>query len=63
MEFEGRSEDGNIQEALKDAVGRAMESATRADLIVTYYVKRITGISGGVAGFNRVVVIIDAEVH
>lgn len=62
-EFEGRSENGSLQEALKDAVERAMQSGTRADLMVTYQLKKISGICGGVAAFDRVVVTIDAEVH
>ena len=62
-EFEGRSENGSLQEALKDAVGRAMQSGTRADLMVAYQVKRISGLCGGIADFNRVVVVIEAEVH
>lgn len=62
-EFEGRSENGNLQEALKDAIDRAVESGIRADQVVTYQLKKIRGICGGVAGFNRVTVTIDAEVH
>lgn len=62
-EFEGRSENGSLQEALQDAVERAMQSGTRADLIVTYQLKKISGIRGGIAGFNRLLVTIDAEVH
>lgn len=62
-EFEGRSENGSLQEALQGAIERAMQSGNRADLMVTYQLKKITGIHGGIAGFNRVVVTIDAEVH
>ncbi len=62
-EFEGKSENGSLQEALNDALDKAMQSGNRADLVVTYRLKTVTGVCGGVPGSNRLVVTIEAQVH
>ena len=62
-EFEGRSESGSLQEALDDAVDKACQSEMRAEMIVSYQVTKISGVRGGIDGINKIVVVIEAEVH
>jgi hypothetical protein len=62
-QFEGKSESGNLQEALDDAIGRACRSELRAELKVSYQVTKISGVRGGIDATNQIVVVIDAEIH
>ncbi|HKN11971.1 MAG TPA: hypothetical protein VJX68_02155 [Candidatus Binatus sp.] len=62
-QFEGRSEVGSFQEAIDDAVERARQSELRAEMTVSYQVTKISGARGGIAGINRMLVVIEAEVH
>ena len=60
-EFEGASEHLDLGHALAQAVHRALESTNNADSTVSYVVKRITGLRSGVAGPNKLWVVIDAD--
>jgi hypothetical protein len=62
-QFEGKSESGNLQEALDDAIERACHSEVRAELKVAYQVTKISGLRGGIDATNHIVVVIEAEVH
>ena len=42
---------------------RARQSELRAEMTVSYQVTKISGACGGIAGINRVFVVIAAEVH
>src|SRR5688572_297177 len=52
--FEGVSDKGEFQEALDDAVNRALRSLPGADRMVRYRVREITGEHGGIRGANIV---------
>jgi len=60
--FEGTSNRGNLQEALDEAIKKALSSTSAADRMVTYVVTKISGRKGGFAGFNEVTVMIDAKI-
>ncbi len=62
-ECEGRSENGSLDEALKKAIEQALKASTHSDRMVSYTIKKISGVKGGLAGFNRTLVVIDAELH
>jgi len=62
-QFEGKSERGNLQEAIDDAIERACRSELRAELKVSYQVTKISGLRGGIDATNQIVAVIDAEVH
>lgn len=62
-QYEGKSESGSLQEALDDAIRTACQSELRAEMTVSYQVTKISGVRGGIDGINRIVVLIDAEVH
>lgn len=48
--YEGTSRRGNFQEALDDAVAKALRALPGADRMVRYRVQEITGEHGGIAG-------------
>jgi hypothetical protein len=60
-EFEGTSKTSNLQEALENAVQKALRAITHSDPMVSYSVKRITGIRGGIAALREVTVVIDTD--
>jgi hypothetical protein len=59
-EFEGTSEKGDFQEALQLALRSALESKARSqtDSMVSYVVKEIRGVRGGIANFNKLTVVV-----
>jgi hypothetical protein len=61
--YEGVSRRGDFQEALNDAVERALRALPGADRMVRYRVREITGERGGFAGVNvlRVTIEVAAE--
>lgn len=60
--FEGSSNNGNLQEALEDAIGQAQQSTTIADWLTEWTLKSVAGRRGGIAGLNQVAVTIEAPV-
>lgn len=62
-EFEGTSDTSNLQEALERAVQKALSTASHTHPMVSYIVKRISGVRGGIAGFRNLTVVIDADLH
>jgi hypothetical protein len=58
--FQGVSKSGDVAEALHKAISRAQGSVRHPDAMVEWTLKRITGRSGGFAGFNEVTVVIEA---
>jgi hypothetical protein len=60
-EFEGMSKTSDFQEALEDAVQKALRAITHTDPMVSYSVKRITGVRGGIAGLREITVVIDTD--
>jgi len=60
-EFEGVSEAGRFQEALEDAIKKALGSVQHTDPMASYVVKQIRGSKGGLAGLNQVVVTIETD--
>ena len=61
-EFTGISKKGDVEEALKKAIRAAMGSVRHPDAMVEWSLKRISGRSGGIAGFDEVTVVIEAAV-
>ena len=60
--FEGTSNKGDLEEALKAAIESAMTSRKGiADAMVEWKVKNISGAQGGIAGFNRLTVTIEVK--
>jgi Intracellular proteinase inhibitor len=59
--FEGVSQHGNLQEALNDAVAKALKSLPGADRMVRYRLREVTGEQGGIAGVNVVRVTIEVR--
>jgi hypothetical protein len=59
--FEGVSQHGSLQEALNDAVAKALGSLPGADRLVRYRLREVTGERGGIAGVNRVRVVIEVQ--
>ena len=51
--FKGTSNNGNIQKALDLALKAAEESATGADRLITFTLKKVSGRRGGFAGSTR----------
>jgi hypothetical protein len=60
--FEGTSKAGNLQKALDAAIQAAKDSATGADRLVTWTLKKVAGRHGGIAGFRDVTVTIGARI-
>lgn len=63
QEFRGLSKRGDVDEALRNAVAAAERSVRHPDAMVEWTLKRITGRSGGIAGFDEVTVVIEAVVR
>ena len=59
MEFEGTSEKGDFNEALQNAIAAALKSEHAVDAMLWYRVARIGGVSGGIAGFKELTVVIE----
>jgi peptidoglycan hydrolase-like protein with peptidoglycan-binding domain len=58
--FEGLSDNGSLQEALNDAVQKALKSSkATTDPMISYVVTRISGSRGGIDASNRVAVTIE----
>jgi len=62
-EFEGTSEKLGVKEALERAVEKGRGGISPTDLMVSYAAKKLSGVEGGTGGFNKVTVVIDAELH
>ncbi len=45
-EFEGTSDSSNLQQALEQAIQKALRTSSHADAMVFYVVKRISGLKG-----------------
>src|SRR3954467_190309 len=58
--FSGVSKKGNIQEALDDAIKKALEAAPGADRQVKWKVKEVSGVHGGIVPLNTLTVEIEA---
>lgn len=52
--YQGTSERGNLQEALNNAVARALREMPGADRMVRYRVQDISGEQGGIRGTNTI---------
>ena len=60
--FTGTSDKGDFQEALGAAVQSAMESRQGApDAMIEWKLKSVSGVNGGVAGFRKLTVSIEAK--
>lgn len=57
--FEGKAENGDIQEALADAIGKA-KAGLRSE-IVKWRLERLSGEDGGIAPHREVIVRIQAQ--
>jgi hypothetical protein len=62
-EFEGTSDQFNFEEALGKAVQKALETISHTEPMVSYTVKKISGLKGGLAGLKRLTVVIDADLQ
>jgi len=62
-DFEGVSDSSNFQQALEQALQTALRTITHSDPMISYVVKRISGLRGGYAGFNKLTVVIEADLH
>jgi hypothetical protein len=60
--FQGTSKAGNLQKALDAAIQAAQQSASGADRLVTWTLKKVAGRRGGIAGFRDVTVTIGARI-
>ncbi len=61
--YEGTSNKGDLQEALEDALKDALTAVQHTDPMVYYTLQKISGIRGGIAGFNELTVSIEAGEH
>jgi hypothetical protein len=59
--FTGTSQNGDLAEALKHAIKQAMDSSQIADVLVTWTIEKISGKSGGIAGWKEVSITIAAK--
>lgn len=59
--FEGTSNDGDLQEALTNAIDTALESTGVADEGVTWKLEEVKGEKGTIVGLNRITVTIQAS--
>jgi hypothetical protein len=50
-EFEGTSDRSNLQEALDKAIQQALSGVGHSDPMVSYTVKKISGLKGGYCRF------------
>jgi len=60
--FKGTSKAGNLQKALDAAIQAAQQSASGADPLVSWTVKKVAGRRGGIAGFRDLTVTIGARI-
>jgi len=60
--FKGTSKTGNLQKALDAAIQAAQQSASGADRLVSWTVKKVAGRRGGIAGFRDLTVTIGARI-
>jgi hypothetical protein len=58
--FAGSSRNGNIQEALADAIKKAHAAAPGADRQVRWALKEVSGVNGGISPLNTLTVEIEA---
>ena len=60
--FTGESDKGDFDEALGAAVKSAIESQKgRSDAMVEWKLKSVSGVNGGIAGFRKIKVSIEAK--
>lgn len=60
--FTGESDKGDFEEALDAAVKSAIESQKgRSDAMVEWKLKSVSGVNGGIAGFRKLKVSIEAK--
>ena len=59
--FAGGSRNGNIQEALADAITKAHAAAPGADRQVRWTLKEVSGVNGGISPLNTLTVEIEAS--
>ena len=59
--FDGKSAKGDFQEALSDAIQKAVQSTGVADELATWKLEEVKGENGGIAGVNNVTVTIRAS--
>jgi hypothetical protein len=60
-EFEGTSETSNFQEALENAIKKALGAVSHTEPMVSYTVKRIGGKRGGLGQLNKLTVVIETD--
>lgn len=60
--YSGNSKNGNLQEALDDAVQKALAAAPGADRQVRWTLKEVSGVKGGFAPLNTLTVEIEATI-
>jgi hypothetical protein len=58
--FTGTSDDGDFQEALRNAIKAAQDASGGADIIIKWRLNNVTGESGGITGENILNVTIQA---
>ncbi len=59
--FDGKSNTGNFQEALADAISNAIQSTGVADEHITWKLEEVKGENGSIAGLNNITVTIKAS--
>src|SRR5262245_9933811 len=59
--FSGTSDKGDFEDALNQAVNSAIESRHVADAMIEWKLKSVSGVNGGVAGFRKLTVSIEAK--
>jgi hypothetical protein len=59
--FDGTSAKGNFQEALSDAIQKALRSTGVPDERVTWKLRKTRGENGSIAGLNNLTVTIEAS--
>jgi hypothetical protein len=60
--YAGSSRSGNLEEALKDAINKALAAAPGADRQVRWTLRMVSGVNGGIAPLNVLTVEIEAIV-
>lgn len=50
--FSGSSRKGDVQEALAEAIAEAHKAAPGADRQVKWYIKKVSGVNGGISPLN-----------
>lgn len=60
--FKGTAKNGNLQQALDQAIQAAIDSAPGADRMAVWTLKKVSGRRGGIAGFKDVTVAISARI-